>query len=165
VLTTGARWEDIPPELGCSGRTAHRRLQAWEEVGVWDRLHADLLRLLRRVDKLDPVTAIIDIVTVRAFGGEATVSGGYAGQRRRGRMSGAVEAVALLHLLVVVRHAGQLLGLSVRVGLDRGDTVLDEQLEDGVLLAEASFASRSRSSAVAKGPYSSGSTQPHTWIR
>jgi transposase len=23
VLTTGARWEDVPAELGCSGRTAH----------------------------------------------------------------------------------------------------------------------------------------------
>src|SRR3954467_12326728 len=73
VLTTGARWEDVPPGLGCSGRTAHRRLRAWEEAGVWDRLHAALLRLLRRADKLDPDTAIIDSVTTRAFGGgEAT---------------------------------------------------------------------------------------------
>jgi transposase len=73
VLTTGARWEDVPPELGCSGRTAHRRLRAWEEAGIWDRLYADLLRLLKGADKLDPDTAIIDSVTVRAFGGgEAT---------------------------------------------------------------------------------------------
>ncbi len=43
VLTTGARWEDVPAELGCSGRTAHRRLRAWEEAGIWDRLQADLL--------------------------------------------------------------------------------------------------------------------------
>jgi transposase len=28
VLTTGCRWEDVPPELGCSGRTAYRRLRA-----------------------------------------------------------------------------------------------------------------------------------------
>ncbi|MBA3315852.1 MAG: hypothetical protein H0T47_21510 [Planctomycetaceae bacterium] len=27
VLTTGCRWEDVPPEMGCSGRTAHRRLR------------------------------------------------------------------------------------------------------------------------------------------
>jgi transposase len=33
VLTTGARWEDVPAELGCSGRTAHRRLGEWEEAG------------------------------------------------------------------------------------------------------------------------------------
>jgi transposase len=48
VLATGIRWEDVPPELGCSGRSAHRRLRSWEEAGIWDRLHADLLRLLRR---------------------------------------------------------------------------------------------------------------------
>src|SRR3954453_2496579 len=78
VLTTGARWEDVPAELGCSGRTAHRRLRAgeggpaepgspgraahrrlraWEEAGAWDRLHADLLRLLKRAGKLDTDTA------------------------------------------------------------------------------------------------------------
>ena len=27
VLTTGARWEDVPPELGCSGGIAHRRFR------------------------------------------------------------------------------------------------------------------------------------------
>lgn len=73
VLATGNRWEDVPPELGCSGRTAHRRLRAWEESGVWDRLHADLLRLLRQAGKLDADLAVIDAVYVRAFGGgEAT---------------------------------------------------------------------------------------------
>jgi transposase len=73
VLTAGTRWEDVPAELGCSGRTAHRRRRAWEEAGVWDRLHADLLRLLKKADKLDTDTVIIDGVTVRAFGGgEAT---------------------------------------------------------------------------------------------
>ena len=73
VLATGSRWEDVPPELGCSGRTAHRRLRAWEEAGAWDRLHADLLRLLRQAVKLDADVVIVDGVIVRAFGGgEAT---------------------------------------------------------------------------------------------
>jgi transposase len=69
VLATGDRWEDVPQEMGCSGRTAHRRLQEWERLGIWDRLHADLLRLLRQADKLDPDTAVVDSVLVRAFGG------------------------------------------------------------------------------------------------
>ena len=69
VLTTGARREDVPPERGCSGRTAHRRLRAWEEAGIRDRLKADLLGLLKRAGKLDMDTVIIDGVTVRAFGG------------------------------------------------------------------------------------------------
>src|SRR5690242_18949207 len=53
ILTTGARWEDVPEELGCSGRTAHRRLRGWEEADIWDRLHADLLGALKRAGKLD----------------------------------------------------------------------------------------------------------------
>lgn len=69
VLATGCRWEDVPPELGCSGRTAQRRLRAWEEMGCWDRLHADLLRLLRQAGKLDTDLVVIDSVYVRAFGG------------------------------------------------------------------------------------------------
>jgi transposase len=73
VLASGVRWEDVPKELGCSGRTAHRRLQAWEELGCWDHLHADLLRLLREAGKLDIDLVAIDSVLVRAFGGgEAT---------------------------------------------------------------------------------------------
>ncbi len=58
ILATGDRWDDVPHELGCSGRTAHRRLRAWEEAGIWDRLHADLLRLLRQAGKLDTETTL-----------------------------------------------------------------------------------------------------------
>ncbi len=84
VLTTGCRWEDVPPELGCSGRTAHRRFRAWEEAGIWDRLHADLLRLLRKADKLDPNTAIIDGVTVWAFGGGEATGPSPVDRRKKG---------------------------------------------------------------------------------
>lgn len=73
VLVTGCRWEDVPLELGCSGRTAHRRLRAWEEMGIWDRLHLHLLTLLRKSGELDLHTTVVDSVQVRAFGGgEAT---------------------------------------------------------------------------------------------
>lgn len=69
VLVTGCRWADVPLELGCSGRTAHRRLRAWEEMGIWDRLHLHLLTLLRKAGDLDLHTVIVDSVQVRAFGG------------------------------------------------------------------------------------------------
>jgi transposase len=69
VLVTGSRWEDVPKEMGCSGRTAQRRLRAWEELGVWDRLHADLLGLLKRAGKLDEGVVVVDAVILRAFGG------------------------------------------------------------------------------------------------
>src|ERR671917_169840 len=94
VLTTGARREDVPAELGCSGRTAHRRLRAWEEAGIWDRLHADLLRLLRKADKLDTDTVIIDGVTVRAFGGGEATGPSPVDRRKKGSK----------HTLLVDRH-------------------------------------------------------------
>lgn len=94
VLTTGTRWEDVPPELGCSGRTAHRRLRAWEEAGIWDRLHAELLRLLRKEGKLDPDTVIIDSVTVRAFGGGEATGPSPVDRRKKGTK----------HTVLVDRH-------------------------------------------------------------
>ncbi len=94
VLATGNRWEDVPQELGCSGRTAHRRLRAWEELGVWDRLHADLLRLLKKAGKLDTDTVIIDGVTVRAFGGGDDTGPSPTDRARKGTK----------HTLLVDRH-------------------------------------------------------------
>ncbi len=69
VLVMGCRWEDVPAEMGCSGRTAHRRLRAWETLGIWDRLHAHLLALLRKAGALELETVVVDSVIVRAFGG------------------------------------------------------------------------------------------------
>lgn len=69
VLVTGCRWEDVPHDLGCSGRTAHRRLQAWEELGLWDRLHAHQLTLLRKANALELEMVVVDSVIVQAFGG------------------------------------------------------------------------------------------------
>jgi transposase len=69
VLTTGCRYEDVPPQMGCPGKTAQRRLRLWEELGIWDRLHADLLGLLKRQGKLDQDVVVVDSVILRAFGG------------------------------------------------------------------------------------------------
>jgi transposase len=84
VLASGCRWEDVPPEMGCSGRTAHRRLQAWERLRVWDHLHADLLRLLRQADRLDHDIAIIDSVYTRAFGGGEKTGPSPVDRRKKG---------------------------------------------------------------------------------
>ncbi|WP_422927490.1 transposase [Singulisphaera sp. PoT] len=84
VLTAGTRWEDVPEELGCSGSTAHRRLRAWEEAGIWDRLHADLLRLLREAGDLELDTVIVDGVTVRVFGGGEATSPSPVDRGRKG---------------------------------------------------------------------------------
>lgn len=84
VLTTGARWEDVPLEMGCSGRTAHRRLEEWEELGVWDRLHLHLLKLLRKAGELEHDTVVVDSVTVRAFGGGERSGPSPVDRRKRG---------------------------------------------------------------------------------
>jgi transposase len=94
ILVTGCRWEDVPPQMGCSGRTAHRRLRLWEELGIWDRLHADLLRLLRQADKLDPDVVIVDGVIVRAFGGGEQTGPSPVDRRKPGTK----------HTLLVDRH-------------------------------------------------------------
>lgn len=94
VLVTGCRWEDVPGEMGCSGRTAQRRLRHWEELGIWDRLHADLLRLLRQADKLDPNLVIVDGVIVRAFGGGEETGPSPVDRRKLGSK----------HTLLVDRH-------------------------------------------------------------
>jgi transposase len=94
VLATGCRWEDVPPELGCSGMTAHRCLRRWEGLGVWDRLHADLLRLLRQAGKLDPDLVIVDAVILRAFGGGEATGPSPVDRRKMGTK----------HTLLVDRH-------------------------------------------------------------
>jgi transposase len=94
VLVTGCRWQDVPHEMGCSGRTAHRRLRAWEGLGIWGCLHADLLRLLRQANKLDPDLVIIDGVFVRAFGGGEQTGPSPVDRRKKGSK----------HTLLVDRH-------------------------------------------------------------
>ena len=54
VRRAGIAWESLPPELGCgSGVTCWRRLREWQEAGVWDRLHRELLRRLRSANRID----------------------------------------------------------------------------------------------------------------
>ena len=54
VLKTGLPWEDLPQELGCgSGVTCWRRLRAWQQAGVWHRLHLAVLDRLGQADTID----------------------------------------------------------------------------------------------------------------
>lgn len=73
VLSTGIRWQDVLPAMECSGRTAHRRLRAWQELGVWESLHKSLLELLNRAGLLDLTVAVVDSTLVPApSGGDNT---------------------------------------------------------------------------------------------
>ena len=67
VLHTGIPWHDLPPELGFgSGVTCWRRLEEWQEAGVWERLHRLLLTRLRAADRIDFSRAIVDSSQVQA---------------------------------------------------------------------------------------------------
>jgi transposase len=61
VLKTGIPWEQLPQELGCgSGMTCWRRLHAWQQAGVWQRLHELLLAKLREADRIDWSRVVVD---------------------------------------------------------------------------------------------------------
>lgn len=68
VLRSGIAWNLLPQEMGCgSGTACWRRLVAWQEAGVWQRIHEALLAELRRRDQLDMARAIVDSSSVRAM--------------------------------------------------------------------------------------------------
>src|SRR5262245_43269567 len=70
VLRPGIRWNDLPCELGCgSGSACRKRLQQWQQEGVWDRLHQLLLEELQQADKIDWSRAAVDSSFARALGG------------------------------------------------------------------------------------------------
>jgi transposase len=70
VLKTGIPWEDLPSELGggCA-MTCWRRLQRWQEQGVWFRLYQLLLTNLDEDGKIEGARAAVDSLFARAFGG------------------------------------------------------------------------------------------------
>jgi transposase len=67
VLHTGIPWMHLPQELGFgSGYTCWRRLDEWQQAGVWDRLHALLLTRLRAAGEIEWSRAIVDASHVQA---------------------------------------------------------------------------------------------------
>src|SRR3984885_14479151 len=74
VLKTGIAWDDLATELGCGGgKTCRHYLEAWQQAGVWQRLHAVLLAELNGADLIDWSRALIDASFAEApEGGEDT---------------------------------------------------------------------------------------------
>ena len=67
VLHTGIAWRHLPPELGFgSGITCWRRLEEWQQAGVWEKLHALLLTSLRAAGEIDFSRAVADSSQVQA---------------------------------------------------------------------------------------------------
>ena len=67
VLHTGIAWQQLPPELGYgSGVTCWRRLDEWQQAGVWEQLHALLLARLRAAGEIEWSRAVADSSQVQA---------------------------------------------------------------------------------------------------
>jgi transposase len=67
VLKSGIPWQMLPQEMGCgSGMSCWRYLHAWQEAGVWQKVHEVLLAKLREADKIDWSRAVVDSASVRA---------------------------------------------------------------------------------------------------
>ena len=61
ALRSGIPWEMLPQEMGCgSGVTCWRRLRNWQEAGVWQRLHQELVRHLHWAGRIDWSRACMD---------------------------------------------------------------------------------------------------------
>jgi transposase len=67
VLFNDVAWQLLPLELGFgSGQTCWRRLDRWQQGGVFDQLHRLLLAKLNAADELDWTRACVDGSHVRA---------------------------------------------------------------------------------------------------
>ena len=67
ISPAAGRSRDLPPQLGCgSGHTAWRRLRAWQDAGVWDRLHRLVLDGLSDAAVLDWSGACMDAAPMHA---------------------------------------------------------------------------------------------------
>ena len=70
VLKTGIPWEELPQEMGCGcGMTCLTYLKAWQQAGVWQRLHEVLLAELQEAGRIDWTRAAVDSAHARALGG------------------------------------------------------------------------------------------------
>jgi transposase len=67
VLHTGIAWRHLPLELGFgSGATCYRRMDEWQQAGVWERLHGVLLDRLRAAGEIEWSRAVADSSHVQA---------------------------------------------------------------------------------------------------
>lgn len=60
VLSTGCRWEDLPPERYGSGKTCWYRFSQWRKAGLWNAIAGTLLLELNRRRKIDLTNAYLD---------------------------------------------------------------------------------------------------------
>ena len=65
VLTTGCRWQDMPKKYG-DDSTANRRLNLWQQIGVWEKILSELIRTAHKQNKINLQKISVDSTTVPA---------------------------------------------------------------------------------------------------
>jgi transposase len=60
VLFSGLPWRAVPTELGVSGVTCWRRLNRWQQAGVWSRLLESLRLELEALGALQEARLLVD---------------------------------------------------------------------------------------------------------
>ncbi len=60
VLSTGCRWEDLPPERYGSGKTCWYRFASWRKEGRWSAIAGALLMQLNRKRKINWNNSYLD---------------------------------------------------------------------------------------------------------
>lgn len=60
VLSTGCRWEDLPPERYGSGKTSWDRFMKWRKAGIWNAIAGILLMEMNRKRKINLANAYLD---------------------------------------------------------------------------------------------------------
>ena len=60
VLSTGCRWDDVPPERYGSGKTCFHRFTAWGKAGIWTAIAGVLLMAVNRKRKLNLTNTYLD---------------------------------------------------------------------------------------------------------
>jgi transposase len=60
VLKTGARWRDLPKEIGVSPSVCWKRLHRWDQQGVWLRIWRAFLSELDQGGRLDWQESFLD---------------------------------------------------------------------------------------------------------
>ena len=82
VLRTGARWRDVPQDLGVSGVTCWRRLAEWQAAGCFAAMWAGFLAELTSRGRAGRGELSVDGTYVPAKKGARRSAGAAAGPAR-----------------------------------------------------------------------------------
>jgi transposase len=106
VARTGIAWQQLPTAaFGVSGSTCWRWLAAWQEQGIWQRLHEVLLAELRAAGALDLAHAVVDSSHLRALKGGDQVGPSPVDRGRSGSKHHLITDVGGVPLRVILTAA------------------------------------------------------------